>query len=235
MIEENAIVHSAEAGLVEVEVQRRSTCGGCSAQGACGVSLLDRLLGRRVQRLIIANTLRARPGETVIIGVPEAALLRAALAAYLWPLLGLLGGAILGHTLGPVLMSAQMSGPIGLMSGPASPLPNGLVLMPSDAASGLLAELPPLLGGALGFAAGLLLLRGYSRRLAADPTYRAVLLRRVTPIAVAQPGAWSNAHTDSQLDARSDVRPDVRSLPRSGPPPGGIHAGIPVKPPAHRG
>ncbi|MFP4601833.1 MAG: SoxR reducing system RseC family protein [Halochromatium sp.] len=147
MIEEHAIVTSTEAGIAEVEIMRRSTCNACNARSGCGVSLLDRVLGRRPQRLLLANRIAARTGDEVIVGMPEAALLKAALAAYMLPLAGLLAGAIAGD-----LMLAERSADQGL----------------------------PLLTGALGFAGALLGTRLYSRRLAADPRWRAVLLRRVT-------------------------------------------------------
>ncbi|MEA1051696.1 SoxR reducing system RseC family protein [Lamprobacter modestohalophilus] len=147
MIEEQGIVVAIEAGIAEVEIVRRSTCGACSARSGCGVSLLDRVLGRRPQRLLLADKLKVRPGDEVIVGIPEGALLKAAVVAYMVPLFGLLAGAILGDL--PRLDGA---------------LDQGL----------------PLLTGALGFGAGLLVTHLYSRRLAVDPRWRAVLLRRAT-------------------------------------------------------
>jgi len=147
MIEENAVVISSEAGIVEVEIRRRSSCNACSARTGCGVSLLDRVLGRRPQRLVAANKLGVSEGDEVVVGMPEGALLKAAVAAYLVPLLGLLGGAIAGD----------------LMLGEASA-----------------SQTLPLLTGLGGLMLGFLMTRVYSRRLAADPRWRAVLLRRAS-------------------------------------------------------
>ena len=158
MIEQSAIVVSTEAGIAEVEVMRRSTCGACSSQAACGVSLLDRVLGRRPQRLIVGNRLGVRAGDGVVVGVPETALLKAAVAAYLMPLVGLLGGAMLAQSAAASLWPAAG------------------------------ADASALLGGALGFAGALALLRSYSHRLAADPRYRATLLRRELPAAPVEVG-----------------------------------------------
>lgn len=147
MIEQNAIVVSNEAGIAEVEIIRQSSCSACSAQSGCGVSLLDRVLGRRPQRLVLTNAIDVRPGEEVVVGIPEGALLKAAVAAYLVPLLGLLAGAIVGKE---------------LLGGNS----------PADAS--------PLIFGLGGLALGLLATRVYSRKLAADPRWQAVLLRRVS-------------------------------------------------------
>jgi sigma-E factor negative regulatory protein RseC len=160
MIEESAIVIASEAGIAEVEVVRRPACSACSSSAACGVSLLDRLLGRRPQHLVVGNKIGAVVGETVIVGIPEGALLKAAVAAYLMPLLGLLAGALLGQTL------AEHSG----------------LAVSTDVAG--------LVGGCIGFGMSLWGLRIYSRRLARDARYRATLRRRAdraSPLEVALP------------------------------------------------
>ncbi|KAA6185757.1 SoxR reducing system RseC family protein [Thiohalocapsa marina] len=99
MIEQQAIVIAQRGDSVEVEPLRQQTCGQCSAQGACGTSLLDQFLGRRPLRLTLINSIGARPGERVVVGMPEQVLLRAALSAYLVPLLALLAGGIVGGEL----------------------------------------------------------------------------------------------------------------------------------------
>ena len=147
MIEESAVVLSRDGNMAEVQAVRRGACGGCGARDACGTSLLDRFLGRRPLRLHLMNGIDAQVGEQVIIGVPEEALLRAAVAAYLAPLVGLIVGAIGAH---------ELAGASGLV--------------PPQGAS--------LLGALTGFALVFRWLQGYSARLAADPRYRAVLLRR---------------------------------------------------------
>lgn len=154
MIEQQAVVIECREDVAEIEAVRASSCGACSVNGACGTSLLDRVLGRRPLRLTVANTVGARVGDRVVIGVPEASLLRAATAAYLVPLLGLIAGAIVGQEASPLLFADGFSG----------------------AAS--------LLGGAGGFVAALHWVRRHSRKMAADPEYRAVMLRRDTGMAV---------------------------------------------------
>lgn len=121
MIEEHATVIAIEGDLAEVEAQRRGSCGSCAAKGACGTSLLDRFLGRRPLRLRVRNELAANPGDQVVIGVPESALLRAAAAAYLVPLIALILGAIGGQALAGLLdfglteLAATLGGVLGFL------------------------------------------------------------------------------------------------------------------------
>ncbi|MCG6939779.1 MAG: SoxR reducing system RseC family protein [Thiohalocapsa sp.] len=97
MIEEQAIVLRADAEVAYVEAIRRSACGSCHAASGCGTSLLERYFGRRSLRMELDNPLGVAAGETVVIGVPEGSMLRAAVAAYLGPLAGLILGAIAGQ------------------------------------------------------------------------------------------------------------------------------------------
>jgi len=98
MLEENARVVQVDAGDVWVETQRRSTCSGCAAANGCGTGLLSRVLGRRnpVMRVVAGERDRLKPGDEVIIGIEESALLQASVAVYLVPLVLMLGGALAG-------------------------------------------------------------------------------------------------------------------------------------------
>jgi sigma-E factor negative regulatory protein RseC len=106
MIEELGTVVDLQGDLARVRTERHRACGGCAADGACGTSLADRLLGRRPVVLLARNPLGALPGERVVVGVTERGLLVAALAVYLVPLLGLLCGALLGDWAGARLAPA---------------------------------------------------------------------------------------------------------------------------------
>lgn len=93
MIEERGRVIAVSQGLAEVECERRSSCGSCSVNGACGTSLLERFFGRK-QRIVTAhNPVGAETGETVVLGIAESTLLQAAFIAYLLPLSTMLAGA----------------------------------------------------------------------------------------------------------------------------------------------
>lgn len=116
MIEEIGVVISAQGDMAEVEGQRRSTCGGCAVNGACGTSLIARYFGRRRSLLQAHNAIGAEPGDHVVFGLPEGALLEASFVAYLVPLLAMIGGAILGDYLAGLWAPAYAQG-ISVLSG----------------------------------------------------------------------------------------------------------------------
>lgn len=101
MIEETGVVVSVAGDSAEIETRRQGACGSCSANGACGTSLLARYLGRKPLLLRARNLPGAAPGDLVVVGVPEDGLMRASLVAYLVPLLGLIAGGIAGPVLYP--------------------------------------------------------------------------------------------------------------------------------------
>lgn len=96
MIEETGLVVSVRGDLAEVEGQARSGCGSCAVEGTCGTSLLARYFGPKRLLLRAHNPIGARPGERVVIGLPESALLEASVLAYLVPLLAMIGGVVVG-------------------------------------------------------------------------------------------------------------------------------------------
>lgn len=100
MIEESALVVKIEEdGFAWVETTRASACGSCAEQQGCGTSMLAGILGRRQAAVRVINTIGAVTGDRVVIGVPEAALLRGSLAVYAAPLAGLFAGALTGYFL----------------------------------------------------------------------------------------------------------------------------------------
>ncbi|MES9935164.1 MAG: SoxR reducing system RseC family protein [Sedimenticola sp.] len=97
MLEEPATVTASEEGFAIVETQRKSTCGGCEASSTCGTSVLSKVFGNRNNRFRVRDPIGVKPGEQVIIGLPEAALPKASFIFYILPLFAMLLGAILGE------------------------------------------------------------------------------------------------------------------------------------------
>ncbi|MFT4173138.1 MAG: SoxR reducing system RseC family protein [Rhodocyclaceae bacterium] len=95
---EATVLHIRD-GQATVEVARpRGGCGRCDEPGGCrGASLVD--ASSRCGQYTVANVLDAAPGARVALDVPAGAPLRAALLAYVFPLIALLAGAGLGQAL----------------------------------------------------------------------------------------------------------------------------------------
>ena len=122
MIEQSALVVTVEGELAEVETQRQTACGDCSAKSGCGTSLLAEVFGKRRSRLWVSNPIQAQPGERVVIGLHESPFLRAAFSLYATPLLAMIGGALIGEWLAErsassVELGALVGGLSGLVAG----------------------------------------------------------------------------------------------------------------------
>lgn len=118
MIEAIGQVVAIDGAYAEVQTERhRSVCGGCSANGACGTSLLERFFGAHPPRVRALNRAAAQVGDRVVLGVSEQGLLAASAAVYLVPILALVGGAALGESLLPTDigdLGALIGGVLGL-------------------------------------------------------------------------------------------------------------------------
>lgn len=99
MIEESGVVVSIDGPYARVRIERRTVCGGCAANGACGTSLIERFFGRGSIQVEALNQAQASVGERVMLGISEQGLLSASFAVYFVPLAGLLGGALAGEAL----------------------------------------------------------------------------------------------------------------------------------------
>lgn len=100
MLEETARVIEVRNGMLTAETESRSGCSHCGSGGSCSTSAVAKLFGVRRNRLVIANSLGARAGDQVVIGIPNELLVRASVSAYLLPLLFMLGTTALGERLG---------------------------------------------------------------------------------------------------------------------------------------
>lgn len=109
MIEETARVLAVENDRVKLVVDRQSACGQCASGSGCGSSLLSAWLNRRQVVISLPNDADARPGDMVVLGMDESTIQRGALVLYATPLVGLLGGAVIGQQYGPSLgVSAEL-------------------------------------------------------------------------------------------------------------------------------
>ena len=98
MIETPARVTRIDGPYAWVVSEAPASCQACAGKG-CGSSVFNRLWHPQQAEYAVRNAIDAGPGEAVVVGMPEGSLLRAAVAAYVVPLLALLLGAGLGRAL----------------------------------------------------------------------------------------------------------------------------------------
>ena len=111
MIESPARVVRTEGARTWVTSEAPESCGACGGRG-CGSSLYARLLHPREPEFPVDNPIGAKPGEQVVIGLPDGALLHASVVGYVMPVLLVLGGAAAGEYWGGELISV-----LGALSG----------------------------------------------------------------------------------------------------------------------
>jgi len=97
VIEERAIVVASQGNHVWIETQRQSTCGNCSVNKGCGTAVLSSVLGNRRTRIQAKNELaNLKPGDVVIVGMEDSALLHSAAAFFAVPVVSMLLAAMVG-------------------------------------------------------------------------------------------------------------------------------------------
>lgn len=99
MVTEKAQVVAVEGDTALLQAQRQSTCGSCAVKSGCGTSVLASVVGQKVTQLKVRNTLGARPGDEVLLGMADHALVTGSLLVYMIPLVMLLLGALAGEGL----------------------------------------------------------------------------------------------------------------------------------------
>ena len=99
MIEEHARVIAVENGQLLLEAQTKASCSACAVKQGCGTSVVSKWVGRKFTRFQAPNTVNARVGDEVVVGLAEEAMLKGSVLVYLLPLLAMIGFALLADSL----------------------------------------------------------------------------------------------------------------------------------------
>jgi sigma-E factor negative regulatory protein RseC len=92
MNEEHGVVKEIQGSKALVLTDRHSMCGECVARGYC------HMFGGGKEMLAEAiNSVGAKAGDFVKIGIPEGTVTKASMVVYMVPALGLVGGGMLGY------------------------------------------------------------------------------------------------------------------------------------------
>lgn len=98
MATERGIVLRTDSGAAWVKTIRSSACEGCTAKGSC----LSRDGGNEMEVKAL-NTVGARAGDRIILSFETASLLKATFLIYVFPIILLMVGAVLGQMLAPLI------------------------------------------------------------------------------------------------------------------------------------
>ncbi len=98
MIEDIATVIEVNGENVVVESVRKSACSGCGAKSGCGTNVLATLFDKTSEnpRLTLKNTVGAKEGEKVVIGVDERVVIKSSFFVYIVPVLSMIFFAAIG-------------------------------------------------------------------------------------------------------------------------------------------
>ncbi|WP_448566922.1 SoxR reducing system RseC family protein [Thalassotalea ganghwensis] len=100
MVEESArVTQVLEPHKVIVESEVKSTCSGCQQLENCGSGQVAKAFPHKKLSLTLETDLALLAGDTVVIGIPQQALLLSAWQVYGFPLLGLIVGALIAQQL----------------------------------------------------------------------------------------------------------------------------------------
>jgi len=97
MIEESGRVVALEDDVAWIEMQRKAVCDTCSVNKGCGTGVLAKAIGNKRFRIPVENTVNARVGDDVVVGIGDDMLIKSSFAVYIIPLLMLFAGAWLGE------------------------------------------------------------------------------------------------------------------------------------------
>lgn len=83
------------AGTAWVKTTRSSACKACSSRNACHAEG-----GGKEMEVEAINSADARVGDRIVLNIETASLLKATFMLYVFPILAMIGGALIGHTVG---------------------------------------------------------------------------------------------------------------------------------------
>lgn len=99
MITEDGIVTHATPETAWVKTTRSAACESCTSKDSCGVSHHP----SEEMTVILPNTLGVKEGDRVIVGINSGPMLFLSFFLYVFPIILLIIGALIGDALAPVL------------------------------------------------------------------------------------------------------------------------------------
>lgn len=98
MITENGIVTQSSIATARIKTIRSGACEGCSSRESCGTSHTSKEM-----IVTVKNTLDVKKGDQVVIGLETKPMMFLSFLLYVFPILLLITGAVIGDTIAPFL------------------------------------------------------------------------------------------------------------------------------------
>lgn len=108
MSREIATVVSVENGVIRVTPERKSSCGSCSVQSGCGISVLSNVLGKKETAFEVMSQITVKKGDKVIISLKDNMLLLVSVVVYLLPLVLMIVGGLAGMLLNDLVLNEML-------------------------------------------------------------------------------------------------------------------------------
>ena len=109
MAKETATVTGIDGEYALVRTERTAGCAACSERNLCST-----LGGGKDMEFLAVNPVGAKPGDTVLLDFKTLRLLQLSLLLYIFPILVLVVGAVIGNHLAPAYGIDQSAGAAGL-------------------------------------------------------------------------------------------------------------------------
>ncbi len=117
MAEERALVLEVKGEQVHVQTQRVSACQSCQIKSSCGQSLLSKIGSEKTIEFVVDNSLSAKPGDIVVVSIPDQGLLLASSLMFMLPLSLMVVAAMLAGAAGLGEAGSIILGVSGLFAG----------------------------------------------------------------------------------------------------------------------
>jgi sigma-E factor negative regulatory protein RseC len=99
MITEKGIVTQANSHTAWIKTIRSAACESCSSKDSCGTSHH----GSQEMTVTVKNTLGVEKGDSVVIGIESKPMIYLSFLLYVFPIILLVIGAVIGDSLAPSL------------------------------------------------------------------------------------------------------------------------------------
>lgn len=122
MIEQQAIILSTEIqgedqSVATIEVVRKTACELCGKTRGCGNALWGKIFAHKTTSFKAENSIDAKVGQSVIVGIDEKAVMKSALLLYIVPLVTMSIGTILASQISSTDFVAMIGAAVGLVVG----------------------------------------------------------------------------------------------------------------------